>query len=137
MGHIMNSELSLLALWGYGLATVGYLALTIHLARLHHATTPNRAHYALISAVALSALWAATGASLHLLNFKVLPPIHEVLDALRYGAWFMLLTLLLLPSSTDRSPPPEWRPTRLFFVGGTLVFISLFREALNKSPNLR
>ncbi|MDO8315629.1 MAG: PEP-CTERM system histidine kinase PrsK [Rugosibacter sp.] len=124
----MNSELSLLALWGYGLATLGYIALTMHLVRLRRTTAPNRTNYALISAVALSALWAATGASVHLLNSPALPPLHEALDALRYGAWFMLLTLLLLPSSTDRSPPPQWRPTRLIFVGGTLVFISLFSQ---------
>jgi putative PEP-CTERM system histidine kinase len=125
---VMNSELSLLALWGYGLATLGYIALTMHLVRLRRTTAPNRTNYALISAVALSALWAATGASVHLLNSPALPPLHEALDALRYGAWFMLLTLLLLPSSTDRSPPPQWRPTRLIFVGGTLVFISLFSQ---------
>ncbi len=129
MGRIMNSELSLLALWGYGLATLGYIALTMHLVRLRRTTAPNRTNYALISAVALSALWAATGASVHLLNAPALPPLHEALDALRYGAWFMLLTLLLLPSSTDRSPPPQWRPTRLIFVGGTLVFISLFSQS--------
>ena len=130
MCRIMNSELSLLALWGYGLATLGYIALTVHLVRLRRTTAPNRTNYALISAVALSSLWAATGASIHLLNAAALPPIHEALDALRYGAWFMLLTLLLLPSSTDRNPPPQWRPTRLIFVGGTLVFISLFSQSI-------
>jgi len=130
MGRIMNSELSLLALWGYGLATLGYIALTVHLVHLRRTTAPNRTNHVLISAVALSALWAATGAIVHLLNWRELQPLHEALDALRYGAWFMLLTLLLSPSPTDRSPPPQWRPSRLIFIGGTLIFIGLFCQSL-------
>ncbi|AJP49609.1 histidine kinase [Rugosibacter aromaticivorans] len=126
----MNSELSLLALWGYGLATLGYIALTVHLVHLRRTTAPNRTNHVLISAVALSALWAATGAIVHLLNWRELQPLHEALDALRYGAWFMLLTLLLSPSPTDRSPPPQWRPSRLIFIGGTLIFIGLFCQSL-------
>ncbi len=130
IGRIMNSELSLLALWGYGLATLGYIALTVHLVHLRRTTAPNRTNHVLISAVALSALWAATGAIVHLLNWRELQPLHEALDALRYGAWFMLLTLLLSPSPTDRSPPPQWRPSRLIFIGGTLIFIGLFCQSL-------
>lgn len=130
IGRIMNSELSLLALWGYGLATLGYIALTVHLVHLRRTTAPNRTNHVLISAVALSALWAATGAIVHLLNWRELQPLHEALDALRYGAWFMLLTLLLSPSPTDRSPLPQWRPSRLIFIGGTLIFIGLFCQSL-------
>lgn len=126
----MNSELSLLALWGYGLATVGYFALTVHLIRLRRATLTDRASLALIFAVALSSIWAVTGASVQLLSLRVLQTIHEALDALRYGTWFTLLTLLLSPPPTDRSPPPKWQPSRLIFIGGTIVFISLFCHSL-------
>jgi putative PEP-CTERM system histidine kinase len=126
----MNNELSLLALWGYGLATVGYFALTVHLIRLRRATLTDRASLALIFAVALSSIWAVTGASVHLLSLRVLQTIHEALDALRYGTWFTLLTLLLSLPQTDRSPPPKWQPSRLIFIGGTIVFISLFCHGL-------
>lgn len=126
----MNSELSLLALWGYGLALFGYSALAVHLVRLQSAAVSNRIRHALIAAAILTALWAATGTSVHLFAFIPLQPIHEVFDALRYGSWFLLLTLLLLPSPTDRSPPPEWRPSRLFFIGGTLTFLSLALQTL-------
>lgn len=126
----MNSELSLLALWGYGLAAVGYFALTVHLIRLRRATLTDRTSLALIFAVALSGIWAVTGASVHLLDLGMLQTIHEALDALRYGAWFTLLTLLLSPPPTDRSPPPRWQPSRFILFGGTLVFISLFCQSL-------
>ncbi|MDO8348493.1 MAG: PEP-CTERM system histidine kinase PrsK [Rugosibacter sp.] len=126
----MNSELSLLSLWGYGLATVGYLTLTVHLIRLRKTTLADRTSLVLITAVALSSIWAITGAGVYLLYADALQTIHEALDALRYGAWFTLLTLLLLPPPTDRSPSPQWRPSRLMFVGGTIVFISLFCQSL-------
>lgn len=126
----MNSELSLLSLWGYGLAAVGYLALTVHLIRLRKATLADRTSLVLITAVALSSIWAITGAGVYLLYADALQTIHEALDALRYGTWFTLLTLLLLPPPTDRSPSPQWRPSRLMFIGGTLVFISLFCQGL-------
>lgn len=109
---------------------MGYLALTVHLIRLRKATLADRTSLVLITAVALSSIWAITGAGVYLLYADALQTIHEALDALRYGTWFTLLTLLLLPPPTDRSPSPQWRPSRLMFIGGTLVFISLFCQGL-------
>lgn len=109
---------------------MGYLALTVHLIRLRKATLADRTSLVLIAAVALSSIWAITGAGVYLLYADALQTIHEALDALRYGTWFTLLTLLLLPPPTDRSPSPKWRPSRLMFVGGTIVFISLFCQSL-------
>lgn len=109
---------------------MGYFALTVHLIRLRKATLADRTSLVLIAAVALSSIWAITGAGVYLLYADALQTIHEALDALRYGTWFALLTLLLLPPPTDRSPSPKWRPSRLIFIGGTIVFISLFCQSL-------
>lgn len=102
----------------------------MHLVRLRRTSPVERTGFALIAAALLSSLWAATATSMYLLNWRRLPAIHEALDALRYGAWFLLLTHLLSPSPTDRSPPPQWRPSRLLFVGATLIFINLFCQSL-------
>lgn len=127
----MNSELSLLTLWGYGLAALGYVALAVHLVQLLPQAPADRTRHILIAAAALSALWAITGVSVSLFALPVLQPIHQAVNALRYGAWFLLLTLLLLPSSsTEAASALRWRPSRLMLMGGTLVLADLVSQAL-------
>jgi putative PEP-CTERM system histidine kinase len=127
----MNSELSLLTLWGYGLAALGYVALAVHLVQLLPQAPADRTRHILIAAAVLSALWAATGVGVSLFDLTFLQPIHQAVNALRYGAWFLLLTLLLLPSSsTEAASVLRWRPSRLMLMGGTLVLADLVSQAL-------
>jgi putative PEP-CTERM system histidine kinase len=127
----MNSELSLLTLWGYGLAALGYVALAVHLVQLLPQAPADRTRHILIAAAALSALWAVTGVSVSLFAIPILQPIHQAVNALRYGAWFLLLTLLLLPSSsTEAASVLRWRPSRLMLMGGTLVLADLVSQTL-------
>jgi hypothetical protein len=127
---MMNSELSLLTLWSYGLGALGYVALAMHLVHLLPQAPADRTRHILIAAAVLSALWAATGAGVSLLALPFLQPIHHAANALRYGAWFLLLTLLLLPSpSAAVAPALTRRPSRLMLMGGALVLADLVSQA--------
>lgn len=109
-----NPEVSTLPLWSYGIATVSYLFVAIHLLRWRNRGVADGAATAIVVAAAMTSVWAAAAM---LSAFSSMDRIHffeGAADILRYGAWYIFILALLYPGT--QSSRPKWP-----FVLGSLI----------------
>ncbi|ATE59088.1 XrtA/PEP-CTERM system histidine kinase PrsK [Thauera sinica] len=90
------------AYWGYGLAAVAYLIFGVY---AFLAWRGGAAGAALLGAIATSCLWALTAAAYARTADPMLIGLSALLDAVRTGAWYAFL-IILLRTISDR--PARW-----------------------------
>ncbi len=111
-----NPELFALPLWSYGLAAFSYLLTALHLIRWRRRGGSDGAITWIISAAAMTVIWAA-GAFLAILTDTPLPDVlSQAADIVRYGAWYAFTLTLLYPSTAETQTRPKWP-----IVLGTLI----------------
>jgi putative PEP-CTERM system histidine kinase len=95
----LEAGFSTLTAWSYGLTCVGFAALALQLrVRLRG----DLREFALLVAVALSALWGLLGLALALSPQPMLFSAAAIADVLRIGGWFMFLGLAIVwPRATS------------------------------------
>src|SRR5690606_26759219 len=91
----MEPGTAALASWGYGIAVFAYLLLFLFLQRRPFGQQPGRAGRALLCALVFSAIWSGLGLLLSLWEHAPTLRAYLLADALRYGAWFLCLVLML------------------------------------------
>ncbi len=92
----MDADKLVLTTWSYGLAALAYLVLALGLWRRGYARSPtDRIKLAMLGAATASAAWAMLVVALLSGGPGKLLLAATVVDALRYGAWFGFLILLL------------------------------------------
>jgi len=125
----MDIKNTSLIAWGFGLATFGYLTLSIYLLSFGSGgrvgTRPRR----MVVVAALSTLWAFAGL-LYALNSQALLLVTSALaDVIRYGAWYAFVIALLGPSGDSNTKPllPSWLPLTcwLLVMSGIALQVSL------------
>lgn len=116
----METGISTISLWSYGLAALCYFALATHLL-LHRAAKANTAERALLAAVATSSLWGMAGLLVALMLSEPLRGIHQVLDVLLYGTWYAFLLALLHLAPKGNTGGSRW----LVAAGAALVLAGL------------
>lgn len=98
------SDTSLIA-WSFGLAALGYLALTIYLFSFGKEWRESVRAKRIVVASVISALWAAF-TLLAMQGGNPLPTIASAfLDVCRYGLWYAFLLSILAPQQTYSKPP--------------------------------
>lgn len=137
----MDITTTSLIVWGFGLATFGYLSLSIYLLSFgsdwRTGTRPRR----MVVVASLSTLWALAGL-LSSLNSQPLLLITSALsDVIRYGAWYAFVISLLGPTGNSGAKPllPSWLPLTcwLLVTSGIALQVSLASGWLSPQEWLR
>ena len=99
-----------LIVWSFGLAALGYLALTAYLFSFGTEWRDSTRAKRVVLAATLSALWAAfTSLAMH--SGKPLPTITSaILDVCRYGVWYAFLLSILAPREGGTQSKPVIAP---------------------------
>jgi len=116
----METSNSTISLWSYGLAALCYFALTAHLL-LHRVAKANTTERALVTAVAISGLWAMVGLLVALTVSAPLRGIHQGLDVILYGTWYAFLLALMHLAPKGNTGGSRW----LVAAGAALVLSGL------------
>ncbi|MBL8379792.1 MAG: PEP-CTERM system histidine kinase PrsK [Burkholderiales bacterium] len=90
--------------WAYGVAALLYAAFAGHLAWSKRDWRAGPASAAMFAAACLTATWAGLSVAVGLAREVTLLPVAFIADALRYGAWYAFLLLLIRPVGAARSP---------------------------------
>ncbi len=90
----MGLDLSDIAAWGYGFASAAHLVFGLYLFRAWRGGLPGGA---LLVAIVASSVWALASMLFTLRPSESLLHVAGFLDALRFGAWFAFLLILLKP----------------------------------------
>jgi len=124
-----NQTVSMMA-WSMGIAAASYLLYAAYLVSLGHQWHQVPRSKAMLMAVLLTATWGGLG-SLFAQTGNVFYLLWSALvDALRYGAWYVFLLLLLAPEGTTnyrKRPFGAWLIPLLWLVivGGLVLHLGL------------
>ncbi|HPT49044.1 MAG TPA: PEP-CTERM system histidine kinase PrsK [Accumulibacter sp.] len=100
---MIDAKFALVSVWSYGLAGVLAAIVTLYLASGWQTGGRGRA---MCLAAGLSALWGVLGLGYALTGNKIFLSASLLSDALRYGAWFLFLLVLMKPEGTERDASP-------------------------------
>lgn len=123
----MDTTSTSLIAWGFGLATLGYLLLSIYLLSFGSNWRTEKRPKRMVAVATLSTLWALFGL-LYSLNGQALLLVTSALaDVIRYGAWYAFVISLLAPTGDSDTKPllPSWLPMTCWLLvaaGITLQF---------------
>lgn len=126
----MEPSLSTAPLWSYGIATIAYLAFSLHLLRWRHGNLRDPVDMTLLFACTATTLWAVEG---FLFVFKPMSYIaiaHQVFDCLRYGAWYAFTILLLRTATVQNGLTSPVKAQWPMTVGLGIVVCGLALQAL-------
>ena len=122
----MDPDLATLTAWSYGLAGFCYAAFAVQLGLGWRGA---RRHWALLVAVALTAVWGLTGLAFAWFGLPSLLVSNAVADVLRTGGWYAFLIPLIERPLSDVQGD-RVRMTWLAPVAGFLVLIGLVAQIL-------
>src|SRR5262245_903707 len=120
----MNSNLTTVAAWSYGIAGAAYAAFAFYLFATRRSGPRS---ITLLCATVLTAAWAALSLAFTLTHLPGLFTSANIVDALRAGAWFTFLVLLgggATAMSFRRPRVTTW----LAVVATTLVALAVLAE---------
>ncbi len=119
----MDASTTTLSAWGYGLAAASYVLLFGYLlSRRGQASEGRVATLLMMAAVLGSALWAVLCLGNLLTGERAYRGAAEVVDALRYAAWYGLVFVLLgLGSAREKRTAP---PSRLIIAGVVVIAVA-------------
>lgn len=124
----MQNGSALFAAWSYGLAAFAYAAFTLALAVSKRQVRSSANERALMLAAGLAAVWGALGLAFALTSSHLLFVAEQVVDIIRYGAWYAFMLSLL-----EGAPPnPGKAGTTRFslrLIGGSLIAAGLVVQA--------
>lgn len=126
----MDPSLANIVPWSHGLAALGHLVVVVHLARGISPAQRDATAAALVAAVAMAGAWAGAGLLLAQNNGPHAGPIPDLLDTLRYGAWFAFVILLLHPAPASARHAATPRPPWLAWTAGGLVGFALVCQGI-------
>jgi putative PEP-CTERM system histidine kinase len=122
------SSTSLIA-WGFGLAALGYLSLSIYLLSFGSDWRSGARPRRMVLVATLSAIWALAGLLYALSGQAILLLTSAFADVIRYGAWYAFVIALLGPTADSKAKPllPSWLPLTcwLLVASGIALQISL------------
>jgi putative PEP-CTERM system histidine kinase len=128
-----------LAVYGYALAGLGYLAFGAYLVLARGFGRDGAfVSRAFVGAVLCSALWAGAAAGAAVWVAQGWTLAQECLDAARYGLWFAFLLLLLKPGRTGTQGNSGWLRWLALAVTAAALAVVAFRAAtdhLGDEPN--
>ena len=140
----MDSQTALLMAWSMGTAAASYILLAGYLMSLGEIWRSSTRARAMLAAVVLAAFWAALGTLFALSGQNMLFVSGEILDIMRYGAWYAFLIFLLSPESAGQRKErvfPAWLIPLCWamIIGGIGLHLGisldlLARSAMGTSP---
>ena len=120
----MEAGFSTLTAWSYGLASVGFAALSLQLRACSRGGLRQRA---LLAALVSSAVWAVLELALALTNHPALVVAASVADVLRIACWYAFLASMIA-SPAGGTVSSQIRP--LVIAGAALVCLGLVAHIL-------
>ena len=125
----MDSRTVTIVALSYGLASTGYAGYALHLFLRGRTWRAGLAAFAMLGAIALTAVWGILGLAFGVTENLLLLTSCLLSDVLRYGAWYAFLLLLTLPGP---DAPLATSPARaLAPVGAVLVIVGVVIQVGN------
>ncbi len=124
----MQNGSALFAAWSYGLAAFAYAAFAVALAVSKRQVRSGANDRALMFAVGFAAIWGALGLAFALTSSHFLFIAEQVVDVVRYGAWYAFM-LSLLEGATPGAGKAVTARLSLRLIGGSLVAAGLVVQA--------
>jgi putative PEP-CTERM system histidine kinase len=121
----LEAGFSTLTAWSYGLASVGFAALSLHVWARSRGDPRERA---LLAAVLASALWSVLEFALALTQHRAFLFSAAIADVIRSAGWYVLL-VLMISAPGARSVSAQIRP--LVIAGAALVCFGVVGHVLN------
>lgn len=108
----MDIKNTSLIAWGFGLATFGYLSLSIYLLSFGSEWSTGARPRRMVVVASLSTVWAFAGLLYALNSHPLLLVISTLTDVIKYGAWYAFIISLLGTSgdSNTKYLLPSWLP---------------------------
>ena len=123
--------------WGFGLATLGYLSLSIYLLSFGSDWRAGIRSRRMVVVATLSTIWALAGL-LYALNSQTLLLVASTLaDVIKYGAWYAFVISLLGPTGDSNTKPllPSWLPLTCWLLVASGIGLQLSLALGWLSPN--
>lgn len=113
--------------WGFSLAALGYLSLSLFLLSVNQEWRTSIRPRRMVAVAAFSSVWALAGLLHSLSNLSVLLVTSALADVIRYGAWYAFLVTLLSPTSKSNAKflLPHWLTLACWLVVASGIALQL------------